>query len=144
MADINIPRGPLDDEPRDAIRADWEKWAQAKRDAIAQTLDGIEMGAYDRRIAEWLAGWEPSTVATVCAWIGRARQQATEGRIVLDEPTELGLTWPDGSDLLTVTQYGLTLHVDGEPWHLSAAYAREMAAHLAAGADAVDAAGGEA
>ena len=33
---------------------------------------GVELGAYDHRIALWLAGWEPQTVAVVTGWIERA------------------------------------------------------------------------
>ncbi len=41
---------------------------------LAAELSGIELGAYDKRIIEWLAGWEPSTVAVVCGLVSRARQ----------------------------------------------------------------------
>ena len=37
-------------------------------------LSGVELGDWDRRIVEWLAGWEPSTVAVVCGLIRRARE----------------------------------------------------------------------
>jgi len=40
---------------------------------LAAALSGVELGLYDRRIVEWLAGWEPSTVAVVCGLISRAR-----------------------------------------------------------------------
>jgi hypothetical protein len=33
---------------------------------------GVEMGDYDRRVAQWVAGWDWSTVATVTSWIKRA------------------------------------------------------------------------
>jgi hypothetical protein len=33
---------------------------------------GVELGAYDRRIVEWLAGWEPETVAVIAGLILRA------------------------------------------------------------------------
>ena len=36
-------------------------------------LSGVELGDWDRRIVEWLAGWEPSTVAVICGLITRAR-----------------------------------------------------------------------
>lgn len=44
---------------------------------LTRALDaaGVELGAYDRRIAEWLAGWEPATVAVICGWVSRARAQ---------------------------------------------------------------------
>jgi hypothetical protein len=39
---------------------------------LAAELSGIELGTYDRRIVEWLANWEPSTVAVICGLISRA------------------------------------------------------------------------
>ena len=33
---------------------------------------GVELGAYDERIAAWLALWEPHTVAVIASWITRA------------------------------------------------------------------------
>lgn len=43
---------------------------------ITQACDaaGVELGAYDRRIIEWLAGWEPATCAVVAGLITRARR----------------------------------------------------------------------
>jgi hypothetical protein len=43
---------------------------------LAAALSGVELGDWDRRIVEWLAGWEPSTVAVVCGLITRARDTA--------------------------------------------------------------------
>jgi hypothetical protein len=33
---------------------------------------GVELGAYDHRIALWLATWEPQTVAVIAGWASRA------------------------------------------------------------------------
>ena len=43
-------------------------------------LAGVELGAYDRRIVGWLAGWEPLTVAVICGLIRRARTARGDGR----------------------------------------------------------------
>ena len=40
---------------------------------LAAMLAGIELGAWDRRIVGWLAGWDTSTVLTVASWIARSR-----------------------------------------------------------------------
>jgi len=40
-------------------------------------LAGIELGAWDRRILEWMAGWDASTVLTVASWIARSRAAGT-------------------------------------------------------------------
>ncbi|MCE7010037.1 hypothetical protein LWC34_45605 [Kibdelosporangium philippinense] len=41
--------------------------------ALLEALDGVELGTYDRRIIEWLAGWDVSTVGTVASLFYRAR-----------------------------------------------------------------------
>lgn len=33
---------------------------------------GVELGGYDKRIAGWLADWEPELVQVVIGWIERA------------------------------------------------------------------------
>jgi hypothetical protein len=33
---------------------------------------GVPLGAYDRRILEWLAGWEPATCAVIAGLVTRA------------------------------------------------------------------------
>ena len=33
---------------------------------------GVELGAYDRRIAEWVAGWDLETIQAITGWIERA------------------------------------------------------------------------
>lgn len=33
---------------------------------------GVDLGAYDHRIVQWLAGWEPETCAVVAGLITRA------------------------------------------------------------------------
>ena len=35
---------------------------------------GVELGAYDHKIVEWLAGWEPTTCAVIASLIGRAHE----------------------------------------------------------------------
>lgn len=42
--------------------------------ALLQALDGVELGAWDRRILDWLAGWDTSTVAVVVSLLHRARR----------------------------------------------------------------------
>jgi hypothetical protein len=72
--------GPYETE-REALRASlWEQQGR-KLDQRAMNLadlaaecSGIRLGAYDKRIIEWLANYEPSTVAVICGLISRARQ----------------------------------------------------------------------
>lgn len=36
------------------------------------TRTGVQVGSYDQRILDWLAGWEPQTVEVIAALIDRA------------------------------------------------------------------------
>lgn len=40
----------------------------------------VELGAHDKRIVEWLAGYEPSTVAVICGLIHRAYEAGRAAR----------------------------------------------------------------
>jgi hypothetical protein len=40
---------------------------------LADALAGVELGAWDRRILAWLAGWDAATVVTVASWVARSR-----------------------------------------------------------------------
>jgi hypothetical protein len=35
---------------------------------------GVALGAYDRRILAWLAGWEPTTCAVIAGLVARAHE----------------------------------------------------------------------
>jgi hypothetical protein len=62
-----VPRGPVEAPPRGFV-------PQAEQARIlAGVLAGIELGAWDRRIVEWLAGWDTCTTLTVASLIARAR-----------------------------------------------------------------------
>ncbi|WP_328923175.1 hypothetical protein [Streptomyces griseoaurantiacus] len=68
----SIPAGPIDDGPR-GVPSDAEQRA-ALLAVLAEA--GVELGEHDRRIVEWLGGWEWSTVATIASWVRRAGQGA--------------------------------------------------------------------
>lgn len=40
---------------------------------LLEALNGVELGAYDRRVVEWLAGWDVPTVAVVVSLFHRVR-----------------------------------------------------------------------
>jgi hypothetical protein len=64
---LGVPAGPLESSPGGFV-------PEAGRSVIlAGVLDGIELGAWDRRVAGWLAGLDTSTALTVASWIVRAR-----------------------------------------------------------------------
>ena len=62
-----MPAGPLESDPGGFV-------PEAGRSAIlAGVLGGVELGAWDRRVARWLAGLDTSTALTVASWIARSR-----------------------------------------------------------------------
>ena len=62
-----VPAVPLESDPGGFV-------PQAERAAIlAGVLDGVELGAWDRRVARWLTGLDTSTLVTVASWIARSR-----------------------------------------------------------------------
>jgi hypothetical protein len=72
-----IPTGPIDREPLDyptpGVYPDAAKKAEILTDALRAA--GVELGAYDDRIATWLvqtADW--STFAVITSWVKRAAQ----------------------------------------------------------------------
>jgi hypothetical protein len=46
---------------------------------LADMLAGIELGAWDRQIVQWLAGLDACTVLTVASLIARARAAGPAG-----------------------------------------------------------------
>ncbi|HEX6520321.1 MAG TPA: hypothetical protein VF070_09965 [Streptosporangiaceae bacterium] len=63
-----VPGGPLDCEPGGFV-------PQAERAAVlAGVLAGVELGAWDLRVARWLTELDTSTLVTVASWIARARE----------------------------------------------------------------------
>jgi hypothetical protein len=74
-----VPAGPLESAPGGFVPAE-------ERSAfLAGVIDGVELGAWDRRVADWLAGLDTSTALTIAAWIqhspaGARRRLAREQR----------------------------------------------------------------
>ena len=68
-----VPAGPLESDPGGFL-------PQAERSAmLAGVLDGVELGAWDRRVAGWLTGLDTSTMVTIASWLARSRE-AGRGR----------------------------------------------------------------
>lgn len=72
-----IPTGPIDKEPLDyptpGVFPSAVEREGILRDAFREA--GVELGAYDERIAQWLAvssDW--STFAVIASWVKRAAQ----------------------------------------------------------------------
>ena len=63
-----VPAGPLESDPGGFVPG-------AERSALlGGALDGVGLGAWDLRVAGWLAGLDTSTVLTIASWIARARE----------------------------------------------------------------------
>jgi hypothetical protein len=82
--------GPLNEEPV-SIRPpfdqrppalpfdpDTERWrASIRADriaAISEALAGVELGEYDRKMIEWMAGWDEPTIGTWVSLLYRTRR----------------------------------------------------------------------
>ena len=62
-----MPAGPLRSAPGGFV-------PEADRSVLlAGVLDGVELGAWDRRVAGWLAGLDTSTALMIASWIERLR-----------------------------------------------------------------------
>lgn len=77
-----IPAGPIDREPLDYPSDHYPTGAE-KAEMLTDVFRaaGVELGAYDERIAHWLADtadW--STFAVIASWVQRAGQAAIERR----------------------------------------------------------------
>jgi hypothetical protein len=62
-----VPGGPVEVPPAGFVPVGEQV------EILAAVLAGIELGAWDRRIVGWLAGWDASTVLTIASWIARSR-----------------------------------------------------------------------
>ena len=40
---------------------------------------GVELGAYDKRIVEWVASWDLETIQVIAGWVERAHEAAAGG-----------------------------------------------------------------
>ena len=62
-----VPAGPLETAPGGFV-------PEAERSVIlAEVLGGVALGAWDRRVAGWLAGLDTSTALMIASWIERLR-----------------------------------------------------------------------
>jgi hypothetical protein len=53
---------------------------RSARAVLEEALLGVDLGAFDREIVEWLAAWDTPTVATVVSLLHRARQAGRDER----------------------------------------------------------------
>ena len=68
-----LPGGPAQAPPRGFIPP------AEQAQILADVLAGIELGAWDRQIVQWLANWDTCTVLTVASLIARARAAGAAG-----------------------------------------------------------------
>ena len=82
-------------------------------DALAAA--GVYVGAYDIRIAEWLAGWEPQTVAVVCGWVQRAGQADGQAAARADQLLARMREGPPGAAAARPLDRATATHADPPP-----------------------------
>lgn len=70
--DLRCPSGPFHNEPRVCVR-DIDR--SQRRQLLLQALDGVELGAWDQTILDWLCVWEWSTLLPIAGWIQRAKTE---------------------------------------------------------------------
>jgi hypothetical protein len=82
-----VPVGPYETEREARVASLWATHGREHQMSIeaanlaqlAAELSVVELGAWDKRIIEWLAGYEPSTVTVICGLIRRARAAGQGG-----------------------------------------------------------------
>jgi hypothetical protein len=63
-----VPAGPLESAPGGFVPV------AGRLVILAGVLGGVGQGAWDRRVAGWVAGLDTATALTVASWIARARE----------------------------------------------------------------------
>jgi hypothetical protein len=62
--------GPYDRRPPPGFLS-----AEQQRDLLLRALDGVDLGAYDRVVAEWASRtWDSPRFTVVVGWIERAKR----------------------------------------------------------------------
>ncbi|MFC4506600.1 MULTISPECIES: hypothetical protein [Streptomyces] len=65
---FDIPKAPVEDRPSGFH--EFDEQAAILRDTLVAA--GVELGAYERLIIDWLSRWEWATVAVIASWVARA------------------------------------------------------------------------
>lgn len=71
---MRLPDEPIETEPIEVYRGEPFEDVRALLD---EAVAGMELGAYDRRMIEWLKGWDQPTIVTLASVIQRARREGT-------------------------------------------------------------------
>ena len=76
----NIPRTPIEEAPYGVIPSD--DLVDGSRAMVAAALAeaGVDLGAYDERIVNWLGAFDAVTAVTISSWIVRAHAAGGESR----------------------------------------------------------------
>lgn len=70
---------PISDGPIDSIPVGFVPDEEQRAALLAELqAAGVELGAYDMRIVDWLAGWEWSTVSVIASLIRRANASTNQ------------------------------------------------------------------
>ena len=68
-----VPMGPIEKDPIEAYRG-WIDLQAEQSALMGEALAGVDLGAYDRRIIEWMTNMlDQPTLVTIVSLIQRAR-----------------------------------------------------------------------
>lgn len=69
---MNVPDGPIETDPIDVYRG--AEFTEV-RELLEEAVEGIELGAYDRRIVDWLKDMaDQPTIVVIASLLRRARE----------------------------------------------------------------------
>ena len=63
-----IPAGPVEAAPYEGYCP-----PEVRQEALSAVLEGVELGAYDMQIVNWLTGWDDPTCRTIASLMWRCR-----------------------------------------------------------------------
>jgi hypothetical protein len=70
---VNAPHSYVPDGPVETIPDPGYCLPATRLEAFAAVLQGVPLGAYDRRMVGWLVGWDDSTCRTIASIMWRCR-----------------------------------------------------------------------
>lgn len=68
---LHLPKGPIETDPIDVYSG---RTLSEVENLLEEAVAGIDLGAYDRRIVDWLKGWDQPTIVVIASLLRRARE----------------------------------------------------------------------
>lgn len=70
---LELPIEPIDTDPVDVYRG---RTFPEILSLLDQAVEGMPLGAYDRRMLDWIKGADQSTVVVIASLLRRAREES--------------------------------------------------------------------